>query len=257
MLVEAVNKNYDKLNASDLQSLSIIMDNAHLIADMSIDELAKLCNTSKSTILRLTQKLDFSGYSEFKSCMKWEAKKTVSSNLKSHVQNFKQDFYNTCQQMETSQVPQQVAGYIHSARNVVVYGTGQAQRYCAMELQRLFMEVNRYVYYVGASDEFRMLSKDLNQDDVVIILSLSGQIDKIKDTLQLLKIKGVKTVSITNFHSNDLARMSDLNLYAISSPVQLSDHLYHNSFMNYLAVIEYVYLAYVELQQNIESSPKE
>lgn len=247
MLIEAVNKNYEKLNASDLQSLAIIMENAHMIADLSIEEVAKLCSTSKSTILRLTQKLEFSGYSEFKSCMKWEAKKTVSSDLQTQYQNIKQDFFNTCQQMESSQEVQGLAKRIHASRNIVVYGTGQAQRYCAMELQRLFMEVNRYVYYVGASDEFKMLAKDLNQDDLVIVLSLSGTINKIKDTLQLLKIKGVKTASITNFQSNELARSCELNLYAVSTPIKLADHLYHHSFMNYLTVIEYVYLAYLEL----------
>lgn len=65
MLIEAINKNYDKLNASDMQSLTIIMDDLYAIKDMNIEELAKKCNTSKSTILRLTQKLGFSGFSEF------------------------------------------------------------------------------------------------------------------------------------------------------------------------------------------------
>lgn len=251
MLIEAVNKNYDKLNASDRQSLAVIMDHADLIGDLSIEELAKLCNTSKSTILRLTQKLEFSGYSEFKSYMKWETKKTMSTDLQSHYQNIKQDFLTTCQQMESSQEVESIASYIATSRNVVVYGTGQAQRYCAMELQRMFMEVNRYVYYVGASDEFRMLAKDLNSDDLVIVLSLSGNIEKVKDTLQLLKMKGVKTASITNFQSNELAHMCSLNLYAVSTPIQLAEHLYHNSFMNYLNVIEYIFLAYLRLQKKL------
>ena len=74
MLIEAINKNYDKLNESDIQSLSIIMAIVYKISEMSIEDLANECNTSKSTILRLTQKLGFTGYSEFKNYLKWENK---------------------------------------------------------------------------------------------------------------------------------------------------------------------------------------
>lgn len=245
MLVEIVNTHYDKLNDSDIQSLSIIMENAAQMAGMSIEEAAKRCNTSKSTILRLTQKLGFSGYSEFKSCLKWE-NQTQAINHQDAFESIRKDFMTTCQQLESSSNLGKVARSIHLAHNVVLYGTGQAQRYCAMEMQRLFMEVNKYIYHVGASDEFRMLAKNLGPDDLVIILSLSGNTNKIKDTLQLLKLKDVKMASITNLQNNSLSAMCDYNLYAVSSPLKLAENLEHNSFMNFLTVVEYIFLTYLE-----------
>ena len=245
MLIEAINKNYDKLNASDMQSLTIIMDDLYAIKDMNIEELAKKCNTSKSTILRLTQKLGFSGFSEFKSCIKWDNADKFKKKDTSDIQNIKLDFLSTCQQMETFTDLKDIVKLIHLSKNVVVYGTGQAQRYCAMEMQRMFMEVNKYIYYIGASDEFRMLSKNLNPDDFVIILSLSGNMEKIKDTMQLLHLKGVKTASITNFHNNPLASLCDYRLYAVSSAVPLAGNVDHNSFVNFLTVLEYIFLSYL------------
>lgn len=245
MLIEIVNSNYDKLNDSDIQSLSIIMENAPQIARMSIEEAAKKCNTSKSTILRLTQKLGFSGYSEFKSCLKWE-NQSQEINHQDAFENIRKDFMTTCQQLESSSNLGKVAECIYSAQNVVLYGTGQAQRYCAMEMQRLFMEVNKYIYHVGASDEFCMLSKNLGPDDLVIILSLSGNTNKIKDTLRLLKLKDVKMACITNLQNNPLTSMCDYHLYAVSSPIKLGENLTHNSFMNFLTAIEYIFLAYLK-----------
>ena len=218
MLIEAINKNYDKLNASDMQSLTIIMDDLYAIKDMNIEELAKKCNTSKSTILRLTQKLGFSGFSEFKSCIKWDNADKFKKKDTSDIQNIKLDFLSTCQQMETSTDLKDIVKLIHLSKNVVVYGTGQAQRYCAMEMQRMFMEVNKYIYYIGASDEFRM---------------------------QLLHLKGVKTASITNFHNNPLASLCDYRLYAVSSAVPLAGNVDHNSFVNFLTVLEYIFLSYL------------
>lgn len=247
MLTEAINKNYDKLNDSDLQSLEVIMEHAQSIGNMSIEEIANKCNTSKSTISRLTQKLGFSGYSEFKNCLKWENKNQVISEDYSYKQTLKQDFALTIQQMEDSSSLLKVADEIYRCQNVVVYGTGQAQRHCAKELQRLLMQVNKYVNCVEASDEFCMLAKKLNSNDCVIILSLSGNADKFKDTLQLLRLKNVKMVSITNLQSNFLASMCNYNLYAVSSPLKLGDNLYHNSFINFLAVIEYIFVSYLEV----------
>jgi len=107
--------------------------------------------------------------------------------------------------------------------------------------------MNKYIYHAGASDELCMLSKNLGPDDLVIVISLSGNVQKIKDTLQLLHLKKVKIVSITNLQSNLLAGMSDYSLYAVSSPVKIGEHLYHNSFVNFLTVIEYVFLSYIEV----------
>lgn len=247
MLTEAINKNYDKLNNSDLQSLEIIMEHTQSIGNMTIEELANKCSTSKSTISRLAQKLGFSGYSEFKNCLKWENKNQVPSEDYSYRQALKQDFVLTVQQMEDSSSLMKVANEIYRCQNVVVYGTGQAQRHCAKELQRLLMQVNKYVSCVEASDEFRMLAKNLSSNDCVIILSLSGNADKFKDTLQLLRLKNVKMVSITNLQSNFLASMCNYNLYAVSSPLKLAENLYHNSFITFLTVIEYIFLAYMEV----------
>lgn len=149
----------------------MIIENPAQIAGMSIEEVAKKCNTSKSSILRLTQKLGFSGFSEFKSCLKWENQNKIV-NHQDAFESIRKDFMNTCQHLEASSHLEKIAQRIHIAQNVVLYGTGQAQRYCAMEMQRLFMEV--------------------------------------------------------------------------SSPLKLAENLEHNSFMNFLTVIEYIFLTYLK-----------
>lgn len=66
MLSDLINENYKKLNDADLYSLKRIETIGKDIEKMNIEQVASHCDTSKSSILRLTQKLGFSGYSEFK-----------------------------------------------------------------------------------------------------------------------------------------------------------------------------------------------
>lgn len=149
--------------------------------------------------------------------------------------------------MESSNQLEEIAKLIRDSNQVLVYGTGQAQRYCAMEFQRVFMQVNKYIYYVGASDEFRLLAKGLEKGSVVIIISLSGDLKKIKDIVQMMKLRDVKVISLTNFQNNELAALADHRLYAVSSDIPIGENLIHSSFVNFFVVIEYLFRKYLEL----------
>ena len=94
MLLDLINKNYKTLSDADLYSLKCIVEIGKGIEKMSIEQLASQCDTSKSSILRLTQKLGFSGYSEFKNYIKWESPKSVE-NVETYP-DLKADFNNTC-----------------------------------------------------------------------------------------------------------------------------------------------------------------
>ena len=143
----------------------------------------------------------------------------------------------------------EIAQWIKDSNQVLVYGTGQAQRYCAMEFQRLFMQINKYVYYVGASDEFRLLAKGLKKGSTVIIISLSGDMKKIEDIVRMMKLKDIKIISLTNFHNNELAAIADYRLYAVSSEIPIGDNLIHNSFVDFFVVIEYLFREYLKIYQ--------
>ena len=71
-LEELVNNNYDKLNENDLYIWKYICSNKRECRRMSIDELAKKCNISRTTISRFTQKLSLEGFGEFKVRLKLE-----------------------------------------------------------------------------------------------------------------------------------------------------------------------------------------
>lgn len=245
MLLDLINKNYKALSDADLYSLKCIVEIGKGIEKMSIEQLASQCDTSKSSILRLTQKLGFSGYSEFKNYIKWESPKSVE-NVETYP-DLKADFNNTCIHLENSNQLREIAQLIKDSNQVFVYGTGQAQRYCAMEFQRLFMQINKYIYYVGASDEFRLLAKGLEKGSTVIIISLSGDLNKIKDVVRMIKLKDVNIISLTNFHNNELSALADYRLYAVSSEISISENLIHNSFVNFLVVIEYLFREYLKI----------
>lgn len=249
MLSEIINSHYDSFNQTDFYIIKAILSMHDQIEKMGIEELAKKCNTSKSSIMRLTQKLGFSGYSEFKNYVKWENHQKETKSVVNIFDHIKDDFQKTILQVEDSTKLEMLTKKIKNSKQIILYGTGQAQRYCAMEMQRLFMLVNKHMYYIGASDEFRLTCKNLDQDDLVIILSLSGNVKKIKETLQILKLNNVEVASITNMQNNELSGLSDYRLYAVSSPMEIENGLIHNSFINFFVIVEYLFRNYVQISK--------
>lgn len=63
---ELVSKYFNQLNENDLHIWQYIASNKKKCSDCTIEELSKLCNSSKSSIYRFARKLSLNGYSELK-----------------------------------------------------------------------------------------------------------------------------------------------------------------------------------------------
>lgn len=252
MLTDLINDCYDSLNSTDIYVLKEILALKVNIDKIGIEELAKQCNTSKSTIMRLTKKIGFSGYSEFKNYIKWE-KNTSKNDFKGDLlAPIKSDFEETLKQLEETNQMQELVKEIYRCNNIILFGTGVGQRYCAMELQRLFMQVNKHMYLIDGVEEFLLSSKGLGKNDLVIIFSLSGNANLIENALHILKLNCTKIASITNRQKNKLSSLSDYRLYITSSPLEIENGLIHNSFINFFVVVEFLFREYFKYQREVE-----
>ncbi len=123
-----INDHFHELNENEKAIVEYIIKNKEKCQEMTIIELAKETLTSKSSILRLTQKLGFSGYSEFK----YSIRKDIS---KKNVTGEKQDLYSLqIEDIETTKkIFEQteltpILKQLDEAERIFCYGTGWGQR---------------------------------------------------------------------------------------------------------------------------------
>lgn len=140
-----------------------------------------------------------------------------------------------------------IARAIRTSRTVVLFGTGEAQRYCARELQRSFMELGVYLFYTGALEELKMLVRTLGSEDLVIFISLSGSMGSLAEVMRLIKVRGVRTASITNLTTNELAERCDYNAYAVCTKLVTPSGVEHSAFASFFVVLEAIYVHYLQL----------
>lgn len=216
-LEELINKYYKKLNETDIHILKYIMNNKSTCYYLGINDLADQCNVSRSSILRLAQKLEFSGYSEFRVFLKWQDKEDPAEE-KNSTKILSEDFHETIKYIQSEDFTD-ICKLIYHANQLFIFGTGTVQLNCALELQRMFLPVQKYMNVIHSQSEFETLVKNLRKDDLVIIISLSGDTTAIFPAVQNLVAKGICFISVTNLVNNRLARMTPYNLYARSSVV--------------------------------------
>ncbi|PLR75417.1 MurR/RpiR family transcriptional regulator [Bacillus sp. V3-13] len=243
-----VNKHYNDLHENDFHILKYILNNKKSCYDLGINSLADKCNVSRSSILRLAQKLGFSGYSEFRVFLKWEDQGDPKLQ-KTGVELLNNDILETLKYIKTKDFTE-ICALIQQAERVFVYGTGTAQLNCAFDLQRMFLPLKKYLHVIQAQTELEMVLSDLTLDDVMIIISFSGDTPSIFPAVQSLVAKGVPFISITNLKNNRLARMTPHNLYANSSRSELRDGTKIDTFASFFIIGEALLSKYIEFENN-------
>ncbi len=250
-LEEVINQYYHQLNENDLYIWEYISKHKKACETMSIDQLALNCNVSRTTILRFTQKLSFKGYVEFKVHLRMdnECTKENLSNSVSISSNYEELLSDMVQKDYTS-----ILKLIYSSRKVFVIGTGMVQRTVAKELKRIFYCANKLFYDIGGETELEALTKFIKSEDLVIIISVSGEADYILDFAKEMKVQHVPLVSITKKENNPLAQLSDESLY-ISTTV-LEQSIYkreYESLTTYFLLAEMLFLRYLDFVEEQEA----
>lgn len=253
MFSDKINHAYRQLNETDLAIIAVIMEHFLEMPFLGIEQLSKKCNYSRSSILRTAKKLGFSGYAEMRNYIGWEIERT-EENKETILPQLQHEAEETLQGIENSKSFDKVVDLMIRKKRIFIYGTGEGQKNCANEIQRLFMQIGVYVFVIKASSEFQIITKELTKDDIVLVISLSGEVTRYQEAIQMLKAKQIHLVSLTALSNNPLASLANDRLYAISSPVLLANHETHNSFVSFYLVGECLFRKYAEKTKMIETS---
>ena len=243
-LEELMNQYSNRLSENDYYIWSYVEKHKKQCENMTIEELAKKCNVSRTTILRFTKKLSLKGFGEFKVHLKMEnddKKKDASKAVKVCMA------YEEMMQEIVQQDFQEIIELIYHANRVFVFGTGMLQRTVAKEFKRLFYFANKNFYDFNGNTEYETVAQYINEKDLVLIISTSGEGEAAIDFAKKVKIKGVPIISITKQKKNPLAEISNYNLYISTTTVE--QHMYkgrYESMTSYFILSEMLFLRYLE-----------
>lgn len=250
-LENLINENYDKLNENDILIWRYIQNHKKECCSISIEDLARKCCISRTTISRFTQKISFEGFREFKVRLKLEYEQEqvqsavllddVCSNYIKCIQSVKEtDMNEICQQ-------------IFRANRLFVFGTGEVQDAAAQMIKRMFMNAKRFFVTLYGKSEIAMAIEDLGPEDFVIIISLSGENALAVNAVKKLRRQEAYILSITGLSNNTVAKMSNKNLYITTNNLMNIGGVSFETCSSYFNVVELLCVKYLIYLQKKES----
>lgn len=249
-----VNKYYRYLNENDLYIWDYISSHREECEKLSIDQLAYKCHVSRTTILRFAQKLSLKGYGELKVMLKLDNQKSkeILNDIDTVCQSY-QMVADNIRNLDCTKIFEK----LDSARNVYIYGVGMIQSSIKKEFKRIFMP-GVVIYSLSGYSETDQILEIVNDQDLFIMISVSGENKFILDFAKRLKVLNVPILSITKLRNNSLAQLSDYNLYVanISFPCAFGNSEYE-SLTAYFILIEILFLKYNQYKSNKENRRKE
>ena len=242
-IYELVNENYKHLNKNDLYIWSYISNHIKECSNLSIEELAKRCNVSRTTILRFSKKLGLKGYSELKVILSMEKKVQPNSEIR---QDLIFDVYRSYMDYLKAFDFTSVLAKVHKAKNLYVHSTGAVQDSVAEELKRSFLMVNKLFFDISSASEKDAFLGIITPKDLVFIISYSGESQSMIEFARQLKISNVSIVSITANKNNSLTHIADDCLYVDAGNVDNPLGARFESLVSYYILIDYMSVSYMQ-----------
>ncbi|WP_330983042.1 MULTISPECIES: MurR/RpiR family transcriptional regulator [Enterobacterales] len=207
----------DSLTRAEYRVLAHLTQHPLLVGNITVRELAQATFVSTATIMRLCQKLGFSGFSEFI----WHSKQLladtphIASQAESRPQlpalfnqfiaNYQQTF-----QWATPEKRQQFSALLRHNESFFLYGAGFSYLF-AEYLTKKLQVLGKTAFISGPGDSRNIFLSNAARYQVFIAVSRSGETEQVLDKARIAGNIGMTVVAFTRASANTLAGMADLH----------------------------------------------
>jgi len=241
--------NVKKLNKTEQVLYEYVIKNMDEVKGLSIQKFASSQFLSTTSIFRFTQKLGFSGYSEFINSILItthhfkQTDNSVATNALNDKQNYLANATESVRVMSEEMV-NKVIGLLKEKPRIYILtddNTHTIGQYC----ERLFIGLGFHAYFPETAYQRQNLVNRIREKDLIIALSYSGNDDGLIDFLQhVFLTEKPHLLSITGAQNNPLESLSDSHFYVFSDTVLLGG-LDLTSSISMLMVMELLIYEYV------------
>ncbi|MCM3781241.1 MurR/RpiR family transcriptional regulator [Microbacterium hydrocarbonoxydans] len=236
-----VRRSVPRLSAAEARVAETILGDPTLVVDLAINDLARLCSTSLSTVARFAQSLGFSGYRELRVAVA----RTVTL---AQAQQARFGLDTTA--IDRDDEPAAIAAKLAAQEIDAIEKTARGLDAAALDRAALAIVGARHIEVLGQASS-SLTAQDLQQklsrigcsaahssdphlsltaasirtaDDVVVAISHGGETQEVVRGVEVARDAGALTVAITSVSDSSLAIAADVVLltHAQESPFRMA-----------------------------------
>lgn len=205
--------NFELLTEAEKRVCNYIVDNPMDIINLNLNQVSEKVFASKTVVITMSQKLGFQGFGELKYYLKNKiAKDTSTTNTVDSKSQILKLAAMTSDIVHLEKIDK-VAQKIINADTVYLAARGTSKT-CSSHLNHLLLTNGVKCMLIEDYNLLSIIGKKIKAEEVLILISLSGNTKKIIETAKIAKSRGAMVVSLTSFTDNHLSKIADLNLFA-------------------------------------------
>lgn len=244
-----------ELSEMDRGIIQYILENRQETLELNIIELADRVHVSKSSVLRFTKKLGFSGFSEFRYFLKNDQSTKQNSKVIEetvYAQQMK-DIKQTLEYLHTIDLTE-LNQHLYQSKTIYCYSTGFSQKKALEEFGKMMLSLGKRVLIIPNKTELDMAMPMITKEDCLIIASVSGETENIKENFSMLQIRQIPTITLTLPGNNFFAQHSSFHLHYYCTPFLVSaTHQEFKSLISLNCLVDYLFRSYSRYQSQEET----
>lgn len=229
MLVKEKLMMREEFSEVDIAIANYVLEREYQLKQDSVRRIAQETYVLPSSIIRFCQKLGYEGYNDFRDDYLKELK-YLSSHFKNIDPNFpfKRTDKNTvvanklatlyeetiqdCLSLIHHDSLQQAINMLNKAKHIYICASG-AQVELASVFKVKMMKIGKGVVVYSHAEDIYYQACYCEQDSCFIMISYSGETDKILKVAKKIKERGIDGLAMTSYGNNTLSSLIDCCLY--------------------------------------------
>lgn len=220
-LFALIRTKYNTLSDSQKAVADYILEDPGRVIGNTLSDTAYDCKVSEPTVLRFLRKIDFTSYQLFKISLAKELSDNTSEEVYEDVtfrdtteQIVEKIIHSTVNSISDSKEvlnPDsigRVVDKIIDAKKVLIIGMG-ASGSIATDLYHKLLKLRINAVCSNDAHMINLLSTNLDPEDLLIVISHSGESREVLDALALAKNQGCQVCAVTSYEKSTLANRAD------------------------------------------------
>ncbi|MEC5423143.1 MurR/RpiR family transcriptional regulator [Virgibacillus sp. C22-A2] len=209
IIMEQYKRDFTK---SEKKIYDYILANDQKVLYHSLTELSEASGAAEATVLRFFRKLGFKGFQDFKFLFAQEVSLEVvhdadETYMEKIRKNMVQAIDNSYEIIDTETLEAAIAAIDH-ADDVVIFGIGSSG-IAGMDMQNRLLRIGKQTSVITDSHFQVMRASSMNENSVVIAISMTGSTKDIIDSVQIAKEKNATVIALTNYIKSPLTKYAD------------------------------------------------
>lgn len=218
-LISHIESVFPQLTKSEKKVAEYALNNSNGILENSLQDLSKILDVSESTILRFCKKVGFPGFPMFKVSFaqnlayeqsNHDRKQTESDYAQVIKNNIVERIENTYKLIDHESINKAIS-LISNARHVLSIGVG-GSGIAATTCKERFTRIGKITDCATDAHRQSILASVLDERDVLIVFSISGNIRDIITTTEIARKNNVKIIVVTSYIKSEVSKFADVLL---------------------------------------------